>query len=144
MANEKGQTAMEAIIIAVVLLGLLLAITIIMVQRNMETNRLSSIQQNTVKCQGISTIITSFNSNKGYSEGKLPQLEKPVYVKNGSLLIDNISCRYSGKTLKQTSNGTSPAYDEDTTGFYLEVEKTYKAKRPGTEVVFCDTAQIWC
>ena len=86
MMDEKGQTSIEVIIIAVVLLGMVFATVMIMVYRNIDTNRLFTIQQNTVKCQGISEIITSFNSNKEYSEAKLQQLEKPVYVKNGRIL----------------------------------------------------------
>ncbi len=144
MMDEKGQTSIEVIIIAVVLLGMVFATVIIMVYGNIDTNRLFTIQQNTVKCQGISEIITSFNSNKEYSEAKLQQLEKPVYVKNGKILIEGISCGYIGKARKQKSDGASPDYDEDTSGFYLQTGKTYKAKKTSREVVFCDIAETWC
>ena len=144
MANEKGQTAVEVIIIAVVLLGMLLATAIIMTQNNSETSRLSAIQQNTAKCQSITATITGFNSSKAYSEVKLPQLDKRAFVKSGSVLIEGISCSYVGKALKQTSDGTSPVFEHDITGFYLEPEKAYKAKKSGQGVLFCDIAQTGC
>ena len=45
MLNRKGQTAVEVIIVSVVLLGMLLATSLVMVNRNHDVNLLAEIQR---------------------------------------------------------------------------------------------------
>jgi len=140
--NKKGQTAIEVILIAVILLGLMLGTAVISVQRNIEANKLAAIQRDTVKCQGIASTITNFNSAELYSKTSLQGLDKIVRVEKGSLVIGSVSCRYIGSASIQTS--AVPDYDDDETGFDLLVGKVYSITKEDQGVVFCDKSQAWC
>jgi len=153
--NKKGQNTLEVIIIAIILLGLLLTITLVMVQRNSDTERITSIQRDTLKCHHISSIITNFTANAAYSQGKLMGLEENVFISKGSIVIGEISCRYSGNASEQI-NEESYKNDYDT-GFTLQREREYagsdpvgviyKIKKEGDKVVFCDQTDPdndWC
>ena len=151
MLDEKGQHAMEIIIIAVVLLGLVLATSAVMMQRNVDANRILGIRRDTIECHRISGIITGLSASSGYGEAKLQRLEKTVRIEKGSIVIEgysgrSISCRYSGTAWLEEQEGQ---YWQDLEGFDLVKEKagsgvTYKAKRLGMGVVFCDYAETWC
>lgn len=160
--NQKGQNTLEIIIISIILLGLLLTIALIMVQRNADTERIATIQRDTIKCHHLSSIITSFNSNQAYSQRSLIGLEENVLVAKGSIVIGEISCRYAGNASEQKGPGNAseqtPAesFNPDDTGFTLERERDYgsgpvgviyKVKKIGGGVIFCDqtnTANDWC
>lgn len=151
MLDEKGQSSIEVIIIAVVLLGLVLATSLVMMQRNTDTNRILGIRKDTIRCQGISGIITGLNASQGYGEAKLQGLEKTVRIEKGSIVIEgdsgrSISCRYSGTAWLEEQEGQ---YRQDLEGFDLVKEKmgrgvTYKVKRLDIGVLFCDYAETWC
>ena len=155
MFNEKAQSAVEIIIIAVVLVGLLLATAIIMVQRNIDANRLISLHKDTQICENIAETITNLALNRDYTEIKIQQLEKKAEIKNNAILImresgESIICRYSGSAAKQTSE-TTYWCDDDTgpqcdniNGFFLNPGIDYKLKKSGWEVIFCDTDETWC
>lgn len=144
MLEEKGQVAIEAIMIAVILLGLMLATAVLVVQRNSDATRLNELQKDNALCQKISGLIMNFNSNAGYSEARLQSSEKTARVEKSSVLVGNISCNYSGNAMLQTSDGTSPAFTQDEAGFDLEKGKTFKARKDLEGVVFCDVLQSWC
>lgn len=145
MFEEKGQAAIELIIIVVVLLGLLLATAIIITYRNADADSLYELQLNTLQCHSIASKVIAFNSNKGYSETYIELLEKDVHLENGNILISRASCTYSGEALKQTTGGPSPTYLNDTTpGFDLEKQKLFKVKKVPEGVAFCDGLEDWC
>ncbi len=140
--TEKGQTAIEVIAIATVLLGLLLASTLIIFQMNSDTVKIASTQDDTLRCEAIANTITNFNSNKGYSQAKLESLDKEASIKNGGILVGSIGCRYSGNAFLQLD--AVPAYTDDSTGFALEKGKAYKIKKIEAGTVFCDVQEAWC
>ncbi len=151
MLDEKGQHAMEVIIIAVVLLGLVLATSVVMMQRNVDANSILGIRRDTIECHRISGIIIGLNASQGYGEAKLQRLEKTVRIEKGSIVIEgdsgrSISCRYSGTAWLEEPEGE---YQQDLEGFDVVKEKmgsgvTYKVKRLEIGVVFCDYAETWC
>lgn len=114
--DEKGQAAVEIILIAVVLLGLLLATVYVMVQRNNDISRISAIQRDTLKCDGIASIITSFASNSGYSETVISGLEKDARIEKGSIIVGETSCGYKGDVWL---NEITPATGPPVSGFDL-------------------------
>jgi len=150
MFNERGQAAIELIITAVVLVGLVLGMATVMTQRNIETNRISEVQRSNVACQVLSAIITRLSASTSYMEIELMPLETRAQIRNGAVLIERVEggntiCRYGGKAWLQTDAVT---FEEDTpNGFFLErldggQSITYKVKKLGRGVVFCDTT--WC
>jgi hypothetical protein len=139
--NEKGQNALEIIAIATVLLGMLLAVSIIIFQMNADTERLSGVQGDTVRCEAIASSITGFNSNKGYSQSFLESLDKQALVRNGSVTFGNLGCRYSGNAFLQV---TGADYEDDEAGFLLAQGVKYKMKKNLEGTVFCDVEETWC
>jgi len=144
--GRKGQSAVEVVIISVVLLGFMLAAALLMTQKNLETAQLSEIQGNTILCERISGTVTGFNANKDYSQVMLQGLQKDVRIEKGSILIGSIGCVYSGQAWKQANNtgDVEQDYEDDFTGFNLEKGKTYKVKKIDIGVVFCENSEAWC
>ncbi len=126
--QNRGQISIEIMIIIIILLGLLLATVYIMIQRNEDINRISTIQKDTQKCDNIVSTITSLSSNNGYSETVVTELEKNVRIEKGSAIVGNISCNYKGNVWFE---GTS-AQD----GFWLIGKETYIIKKIGDKVEF--------
>jgi len=152
MLDERAQSAVEIIIITVVMLGFVLITYSIVMQRNGETERLLEIQRDNTACREISGVITTLNASEGYSDKRIERLEKDVRVEKGSVIIqstatESISCRYTGTAWLEESEDV---YIQDAGGFDLLKENagvsiTYKVKRqPDIGVVFCDNAQEWC
>ena len=139
--GRKGQSAIEVIIISVVLLGFMLATAMLITQKNFETVEFSNIQRNTLLCEKISGTVTGFNANKDYSQSFLQGLAKDVRIEKGSILIESIGCIYSGVAWKQVDEDD---YEDDFTGFDLQKGKTYKMKKINIGVVFCDNLETWC
>jgi hypothetical protein len=139
MLGKKGQSALETVAIAVILLGLFLATAIVMTQRNADAGRLNEINNDSLQCEAISRIITNFNSNKDYSETMIRNIEKNAKIEMGSISIGTIYCRYMGEAWLRTETG----YIDDTAGFDLEKGKMYKVWiETGKGVIFCDVS--WC
>ena len=131
--DNTGQVAVEIILIAVVLLGLLLATAYVMVQRNNDINRISTLQRDSLKCDSIASTITSFASNGGYSEATVSGLEKNVRIEKGSVIVGDISCSYKGDVwFKEEAEEEKSAQD----GFTLEIGKEYWIKKIGEKVMF--------
>ncbi len=151
MLGERAQSAVEIIIITVVMLGFVLITYTVVMQRNSETERLLEIQRDNLACREISGIITTLNASEGYSDTKLERLEKDVRVEKGSLIIQStiagsITCRYTGTVWLEESEDV---YTQDSDGFDLlkedaGVSVVYKVKRLDIGVAFCDNAQNWC
>jgi len=159
LMDEKGQSAIEVVIIAIVLLGMVLATVILTTQRNIDTGNLAEYQRNTAICNGLSSTITNLGRSQGYSETIMPALEKQAKIVKGisgsgvgSVLIEGArtaSCNYSGNAMLE---GPEDFFveDEDPGGFTLlprkDLETTiiYKAKNTDAGVVFCDSAETWC
>jgi hypothetical protein len=151
VVGERAQSAVEIIIIMVVMFGFVLITYSVVMQRNYETDRLFGIQKDNVTCREISGLITTLNSSQGYMDTKLGNLGKDVRIEKGSIIIQSdvagsISCRYTGKAWLEDPDDV---YVQDLTGFDLVKENagipiTYKMKRLDIGVVFCDNAQNWC
>ncbi len=135
--DRKGQTSLEVMITAVVLLGMMLATTVTMVQRNVETERFGEIQQDLIKCQAISATISNFNSNQAYSQSILRGLEKAVHIEKGSIVTGTISCRYIGLAQKDDDgNPVTEVFTKDSTGFDLGQGERYDVKKLPQGVTF--------
>lgn len=154
LMDRKGQAAIELIITAVVLVGLVLGTAAVMVQRNMEAERISAIQRDTSSCDAISGLINALDRRTGYTEIALDPLDKTMEIGNGAVLIrresgSSVICRYNGTALFEDSEGS---YTNDSTGFTLERDDGgnpqstyfYKMKKIGIGVVFCDNSKTWC
>lgn len=123
--DKKGQAAIEIILIAVVLLGLLLATVYVIVQRNNDINRIFTIQRDSLKCDSIASTITSFASNSGYSEAIISGLEKNVRIEKGSIIVGDISCSYKGDVWL---NEATQAAGSELSGFDLKRGESYAVK----------------
>ena len=127
--QNKGQVSLEIMAIVVVLLGLLLATSYLMMERNSEINRLATIQRDSQKCDNIVSKIVSISSNSGYNEAIVTGLEKNVRIEKGSAKVGDIYCSYKGDVWMG-------AFEANDTGFNLESGKSYKVKKEGEKVVF--------
>lgn len=128
--QNRGQTSIEIMLIVVILLGLLLATAYIMMQRNSDINRISTIQRDTQKCDSIASIITSLSSNNGYSEAIVTGIEKDVRIEKGSVKVGDIYCSYKGNVWF----GETSAQEDG--GFLLFNDQTYSIKKIGETVEF--------
>lgn len=147
MPEKNAQVAIEILIAALILLSMLIVTAALIMQKNANTSGLGEVQNDIIECQRIAGMITSFNSNSGYSETAMQPLKKSARVEKSSILINppagNISCHYNGNARLQTSG--VPDYEEDVPdGFALEKGESYKVKKTSAGVVFCNALQGWC
>lgn len=148
---EKGQSTVEVLIIAVVVLGLVLLTYSVVLQRNSDAARILALRKDNERCEEISGIITAFSAGENYTETSFGPMEKDVHVEKGSVIIQSsvsgsVSCLYSGTALLEVQDNV---FQQDSAGFDLVRQKAgnnvvYKAKRLPTGVTFCDYSEAWC
>ena len=109
--KNRGQTSLEIMMIVVILLGLLLATAYIMMERNNDINRISTIQRDMQKCDSIASKITSLSSNRGYGKAIVTELEKDARIEKGSVIVGNISCSYKGDVWFDEIDSAADGFD---------------------------------
>ncbi len=147
LQDTKGQTIIEIVVISTVVLVLFLIVILTVIQKNSVTNNISKNSIRQQECDRISSLISNFASNSGFSETTIMldgELDSDVLIKNKSISIGRNYCYYLADVKFQTGNGSSPAYTTDSTGFNLVQGTTYKIKKTDGGITFCDASESWC
>ena len=138
--RQAGQTSLEVIGIAVVLVVLLLLVLITTYSRNMETQRLLETSENSIQCSEMSATIARMYSNRATTYEALhlatgANLNR-VEGKPGGIKVGKIACSYIGGI--EYNNDSPPPdviYDTDASGISLSVGNWCFEKHPDTNVV---------
>lgn len=120
---KKAQMPMEIIAMAVVLVGLLLLVLVTTYYKNIQTQQIMEMSENSIQCNEMSTIIARMHSNRATTreiaflatESNLRRVEK----KPGGIRVGEISCSYIGKVEKTTGESDTDPGGTGTTGITL-------------------------
>ena len=89
--EKKGQSSAEMMAVAIVILLLFLIIVTLVLQKNVFTNQIINVRQNSLLCDKISTIISEFESNPGYGQTKLIFSEE-LEIDERSITVNPSGC----------------------------------------------------
>ena len=137
--EKKGQTPLEIIGIAVVIVALLLMVFITTVNKNIETAQILTIGKNSIQCDAVASTIARLYNNRAITQETL-NLETDTRLRRvegnlGGINVGNISCSYIGSVSMDTGQKDSDPSGTGTTGITLVVGDWCFEKNPETNVV---------
>ncbi len=137
--RQAGQTSLEVIGIAVVLVVLLLLVLVTTYSRNMETQRILETSENSIQCSEMSATIARVYSNRATTYEALhlatgADLNR-VEGKPGRIKVGKVSCSYIGGVEKSTGELDTDPDGAGTVGIALGFGNWCFEKQPDTNVV---------
>jgi len=107
-SKKTGQSPIEIIGVAIIVVGLLLLVLITTYSRNQDTIRLLSRSGSSLQCNEMASVITRLHSNRATTKETI-SLAKDATVdriaaKPGSIKVGAVSCEYIGNV---TSDGVN-------------------------------------
>jgi hypothetical protein len=134
---KKAQVSFEFLIAALVAMLLLLVGVTAYAQQNIQSNRITSINSNSIECNKIADAISEIYASQGLAEKNIfvekTAVIKKIAAKPGQITIDNYSCNYFGNAQFDKEHG-----DTNAGGISLAegTQAQYKLSKKGGFVVF--------
>ena len=139
--KEKGQTPLEIISIAVIIVAMLLLVFVTTVNRNLETEQIFTSGKNSIQCKTMTSAIARLYNNRATTQETL-NFETEARLRRvegnpGGINVGEISCSYIGSAAMYPADGrkdTDPN-GTGTTGITLGVGNWCFEKNPDTNIV---------
>ncbi len=139
--KEKGQTPIEVIAIAVIIVALLLLVFTTTMSRNMETDRVLIAGKSSIQCNAMASTIARLYNNRATTQETLNlELEarlRRVEGKQGGINVGEVSCSYIGSVAMYPEDGKKDSNPDDTgtDGITLAIGNWCFEKNPDTNIV---------